>query len=1132
MKKKIFTTLTFFAVAIALAVTAQAQLQLHNVCNSGGSSYQSGYIDGETRGVVTINGAARTDGNNTHKPIPFQKREARNMDNGSNITPPVKENGAVDRYRYLLQFAPSTQGRASDVDRVELYFACNLALPEGFFEDGQLSKWNEAKKEWKDENGWDSLAVDGWQGEWTVFNSEPLFKLTKTTPTFTTGTNLNTVPYWYVSVPSYFQLRDGYLHSKTGATIGANGSFRIVSRAYNNNNTPCPPTTQCTCGTTLTTEHASYKSPTCTAHGFWSYDCPVKGKYTVKGEDATGHEWSETAVWKSEENTQCADSGTSGAGWYFECQNDCCKAYKSTGSVDKDNSEYATEVQFVFTNDLELEGATVQSCCDQDPIEFKDGKTATLYLPKGEYPFTVTHGESTLNETVTVGAKADGPEQVVIAAYTVTFKDYDDTTLVNVYVLDGGKAKAPAAPTREGYTFTGWDGEFDNVTNDLTVTATYTINKHTVMFVIKDEDETEKTKTVDVTDSETVQEPKQPKKNGSTFLGWFEDGDDEKAFDFNTPITGNKTLTAVFKTNEYMVTFVDYDNTELKTETVKHGDSATAPAVPTREGYDFDDWDRGFDSITGDLTVKALYTALPQTVTFKCEDGGMSNASKNNTVVIEAACNTGEAYLLPDNGNTNFVKDGYRWSGWVDGDGKTYAHNDTITMPAGGLTLYVEWHVVGQVIVFDPNGGEGEMTGANEGAKALHPEEFEEGQWFIIRETKFTFNLPANTFTRDGYDFTGWKTQEEAEYADKASFTVPVGGATFYAQWNALPAPIVYKSNGGQGPSDNTEYTDESYVTGNDYEILINALSSSLKFTRTGYTMTGWNTQADGKGVTYAPGDHSDMPAGGITLYAQWTPSSIWVTFNPNGGMGTIANSSVLTVLAGSTEDKFSEGEYFFIRGAGSEVTLPANGFTRDGYDFVGWNTCADGTGDSYEDQALFTVPFVEQRVILYAQWEQIPADFTGATPKKDNDGWYLPCNNSDRKARMESAVPSATLKWTADAVYGKLINIQTGWDIRCHLTITVSMTFDHDESATYNIVDVFELGNLSLTLTNAHTFPSRVAELFNDANPKGKSFNVVGETGVAEGVTVRVSSFPVVVAIVAGESSVSVPSRCISIEL
>lgn len=57
--------------------------------------------------------------------------------------------------------------------------------------------------------------------------------------------------------------------------------------------------------------------------------------------------------------------------------------------------------------------------------------------------------------------------------YTVTFVDHDGTVIEEQEVAEGEAATAPADPTREGYVFVGWDKEFSNVTEDMTVTAVY-----------------------------------------------------------------------------------------------------------------------------------------------------------------------------------------------------------------------------------------------------------------------------------------------------------------------------------------------------------------------------------------------------------------------------------------------------------------------------------------------------------------------------------------------------------------------------------------------------------------------------------------------------------------------------------
>ena len=94
----------------------------------------------------------------------------------------------------------------------------------------------------------------------------------------------------------------------------------------------------------------------------------------------------------------------------------------------------------------------------------------------------------------------------------------------------------------------------------------------------------------------------------------------------------------------------------------------------------------------------------------------------------------------------------------------------------------------------------------------------------------------------------------------------------------------------------------------------------SCGFTRTGYTFTGWNTQADGSGRTYMLGELvSDLQPGDngeVTLYAKWRPNTYTVRFSDNSGTVTMDDLPC-------TYDQ--------------EITLPGNTFTRPGYTFIGW---------------------------------------------------------------------------------------------------------------------------------------------------------------------------------------------------
>ena len=251
------------------------------------------------------------------------------------------------------------------------------------------------------------------------------------------------------------------------------------------------------------------------------------------------------------------------------------------------------------------------------------------------------NGDSDSSED-NIGDDKDDESIDKIQKFTVEFKDYDGTVLKSEEVEEGKGATAPANPTREGYTFTGWDKEFANITANITVTAIYRINTYTVTF--KDHDGTELDKQT-IKYGESAIEPKTPPRRGYTFVGW------DKEF---ANITADITVTANYEINAYTVKFVDYDGTELKEENVTYGEGATAPSDPTREGYTFTGWNKDFTNVTSNITVTAKYKVNTYTVTFKDYNGATLK-----TQIVEH----GKGATAP----ANPTREGYTFTGWDKG---------------------------------------------------------------------------------------------------------------------------------------------------------------------------------------------------------------------------------------------------------------------------------------------------------------------------------------------------------------------------------------------------------------------------------------------------------------------------------
>ena len=117
---------------------------------------------------------------------------------------------------------------------------------------------------------------------------------------------------------------------------------------------------------------------------------------------------------------------------------------------------------------------------------------------------------------------------------------------------------------------------------------------------------------VKINKGEKISATDAPVKAGCVFIGWELNG---ATFDFSsTPINEDITLTAKWEAQTFTVTFIDYDGWIYKTETVKWGENATAPANPIRNGYTFIGWDKNYTGVKSDLTVTAQYKKNAGTV--------------------------------------------------------------------------------------------------------------------------------------------------------------------------------------------------------------------------------------------------------------------------------------------------------------------------------------------------------------------------------------------------------------------------------------------------------------------------------------------------------------------------------------
>ncbi|MDD8048762.1 MAG: InlB B-repeat-containing protein [Thomasclavelia sp.] len=224
----------------------------------------------------------------------------------------------------------------------------------------------------------------------------------------------------------------------------------------------------------------------------------------------------------------------------------------------------------------------------------------------------------------------------------------------------------------------------------------------------------------------------------------------------------------------------------------------------------------------------------------------------------------------------------------------------------------------------------------------------------------------------------------------------------FEVEKKANPATVIFKANGGTGTMANM--TINNVIDYDNTRTPINIVEgtplTANSFTAPeGYEFAGWSTEPYGlDGLTTTPGagkDYADQEkirpnaAETITLYAKWIAKA-----NENGNPATVTFHA--------NYDQPTVEQYLQSVPAKVDTHLNDNYFTRDGYDFVEWNTNPGGSGTTYKNEDVVNLE-AEANLDLYAIWsEHVEPEepVTPDTPKPVN-----PTTNTSNKTTSTKSV-------------------------------------------------------------------------------------------------------------------------------
>ena len=377
-------------------------------------------------------------------------------------------------------------------------------------------------------------------------------------------------------------------------------------------------------------------------------------------------------------------------------------------------------------------------------------------------------------------------------------------------------------------------------------------------------------------------------KNDYTFVDWTYNGNpvNPTALPTTADRVASKDMTfvATWTPISYKVVYDVAGGTAIQDGSYDIETGISSLPTPQREGYVFDGWYRGNQKVTsipagtGDVTLKAHWTEISYTLSFK---------TNNGTSLADISYTKTQPGTLP----SGLTKEGYMFGGWFLDENFTGSKLEAVPFPAGtaGQTnipvmVYAKWTPTPYTITFNTNGGSDQ--------DAL--------RYTIETET---FKLPTRT-TKAGYTLVGWYIDEDLTKSYGEVVKGTHGDFTLYAKWELAQYTIEYELYGyGNNPPD--------AVTCYNIEKEVKLPTPQ----RDNFTFVGWHKDdlLKDQALMIIPAGTT----GNLKLYAEWTMgNSVQISRPANG---------TITVKSGSTEVKPGDKV-----GANTSLTITATPASAD----------------------------------------------------------------------------------------------------------------------------------------------------------------------------------------------------------
>ena len=494
---------------------------------------------------------------------------------------------------------------------------------------------------------------------------------------------------------------------------------------------------------------------------------------------------------------------------------------------------------------------------------------------------------------LTVVTEAEYNQILESHKYTITYKI--DGVVYKTEQLKAGQTINADTPTREGYSFSGWNGLPATMpAHDLTVTGTFTVNNYNITYNL----DGAIYKVVSVPYGSTIT-PLQVEKEGYVFSGWTGLPTTMPAHDI--------TVTGSFMLGSFKLTYM-VDGVVYMTLPLTYGSAITPLVAPTKEGYSFSGWSTIPATMPGhDVTVTGSFTPLVYTVQYMV-DGQLFQQQ-------QVSC--GQSITPP----TPPEKVGYTFKEW---------NGLPSVMPAGNLTVTAVYEANKYILTYIVD-GEVYKTLEIAYGTVLTPVDAPVKEGYVFSGwSQMPSTMPANDVRISGsfkkgtysleYILNGAGYEDYVFYSTTYQFgqtIVPytrspraITGYTFTG-WGETPATMPGHDVKVYGTYKGNDYIITYMVDGAEYKKVTVACGDTIPElipVKTGYTFNGWKSLP----VT--------MPAQNLSVTGQFSINSYMLKY-------------ILEIGEKGGTQLFRSSRYTY----GAQVKALTSAPTRLGYTFVGW---------------------------------------------------------------------------------------------------------------------------------------------------------------------------------------------------